>query len=951
MDMRSSRFFQQAPPQLIWGISALAYLEDHSTVIVARDALNDAMSSQISCLPSDFDEFCDAVSIDINQWRKDFETLGSRLWMSRWFNAPPFMRVLREHWFWSWYEIRLLVRGFSDQSSGQLYIECEYFSPVSLPYQALATLDQVILIAGPGIRLTPAASNDHLELAAKKFNSTISRFWKRSPGPESAFKTAPFYSNEQLKRHLTIRPLNARSAIDTLHPNAEKLYQRALPVLMGIAGAGTISEVAKLASLLSTEHTLRDFHNAVDQSEAVEAAISYFIHHISHSDSRSNEAYDIPKGLSRLISHRQDTGLLGWSRYFYESVSLLNGWLARRSYLSLAPQAFAANSDKQLLWSRVCRFIAALFLASEVTIYKYYLADERRYLGAIGGYCDDPGGEEKVSFKFEFMKSAAERADWRSRSASYRAADTNEIYYVEDAHDPRQASRILAPTESKWADWGRSVLSLPIRLNGGVWGVLEFVSRHPNHFGPLLRPKCEEITDVLSSSFLTSSIFETIGKVESYWSDNFSAERGRQTQLCHTLASMFACEALSIFTASLATIEGRKQHFSVTEFGSWISPAVARLANREGALPIDLAEIRSFLDSDTNVQERLTPRAADSTDGIASNSIKYGPRQFIVRLAPNEMNGWSGALVFAVPYPISTEGGWELTAFALAQLVAGVVSTVTSNASWGREARQNLRHEYKRVINELRGLHARLEQPILKLSPEDQRTAKLALADLDLDILSMSRMSDLLMSDVYDRLLHGDLRIVAVKRAKEAFAKGKNPPVNPREAFFSKFLRASDAYPKKQIGVQNSSPGQELLLDIDPIVLSDILGTLADNAVKYSVSGGDIILRFSPSKGGGLRMTISNLAPELTGKEAEHIFDDGFRGRYARQSHPEQGSGRGLGFARKAMQLWNGTLRYNQDPAPGRSARVDGFPVVWHRFTLTFPSEIVLGQTEGHDHG
>lgn len=920
------------PIELVAGTTAMSYLEGYPLSILDPEALHGPAVEAIRNLPGNFDEFCGCVANEPQTWRKRFADLSTALFVVGWCNSAPFIRLLRDYRFWRWFEIKLILT-LTDSYHTRTLVN-DQFSPIQIEYVLGARDGKPLVLIGPVVR-TPAIN--HIALVREslvKFQSTIKRYWEPS-GDLYTSQFSELHSTEKLIRYLGMRLELAQSWNDG---RVEKLVEAigalrgALLPLKDTVSITRIGEVCVLMSIID------DYADDREVSNTLKNYLERKLHSISEKSwNLSSEELFTALGKHRvdevalLVSDRQTRGLLFWTKYFNESLSILDDWLPRSIYLSLAPRAFEGDTKHLIDWDRVCQFLCTLFVSSEVTIYRYSLTEPNAPLSARGVYCGDL---EKCSVKREFMGSAASNPDKRRRSASYRAADLNMAQYVPDALAAGAARSILVPESTKWENWGRSVLAIPIRINGGVWGVLEFVSSMPHHYGSLLRSQCEEAASALSTTFLSLGVLEVVSSLDNYWTDNFGARFGRRTELCREISNLFGSDLIAIYTASFDAQHG---HYDVVEFGSWSNVAPDDAAPSAAG---SIARIRDFLDSNERVRELEQAGRAGQT------ALDAGRRSFLARLNHVGTTGPTGALLFSTPRTIITDFQWERNTYALAQMIGGLILSLTSDASWEQEVKVVLRHEYNRIKNSVESIVERLQQRIVRrLSSEDKHVGEQIVRDLSDAVSSLAQMSEtLLYASSVTRALNEDPRLIVVKRAKEVFNPSLNVPVRLRDLFFRKFLAMGN---RKGLKVNFSNTGQEFFVCMDENTLSDILGTLSDNAVKYSVPNSEIIMTMTRTPGGRATMTIANLGPRLESHEEEMVFADGFRGEYAREEFPNFGSGKGLGFAQKAIELWNGTLSYRQTEPQSGLSQFKGRPVVWHRFTLTFPPAILSSHSEG----
>lgn len=916
--------------ELVHSVAVLSFLEGCPLSIVSPNNVANDLLEMIKSLPAQFDSFCREISGDLDTWTDVFTAATDRLFDVSWCNSQPFVRLLRDYRFWRWFELRCIVVSIVDGKAPQLFNQMQ-FDPLELSYGISPLSDGRFIVYGPAAHM---ASGRYLSSARGRiedFHKTIETYW-----PSEAGDAVILYVVDRLMTALESRVFATRRLNQSTLVNLSSMTQAVITATSGLHGRIDVMQSAGLVSLISARQSIQNFGIHTLSTDSIDSAIEQFSRHIVERTDEPEGSFStavatqLDPQLWPLLTHRQETGALAWTQYFHESITILDQWLSTSTYLSVAPRALSAGGSKIISWDRVCRFLSDVLLASEVTIYRYSLTERGAPLVAVGTYCVGEEGTKRAQQKREFMRGAADSCELRAKSASYRAATTNRAQYVPDKMSPGGMDLIIQPPDTAFGEWGRSVLAIPMRMNGGVWGVLEFVSGAPRHFGDLLRPKCEEAADALAAAFVNVTVYEVVSKLEGYWADEFGSRLGRREELCREISNIFLSDSLSIFTGSRAADHGT---YNVKLFGAW--PTRGPNSN---ALPVSTTSVvRSFIDSQLEFQELRVEAQDDERVGASPK------RAFLLRLQDSSTSSWVGAVMFSVPYPIAVDSGWRKRLISFAHLVSTIITNLSSDASWGREVKHALRHEYRRINAQVRGVKQRLEQRIFrKLPADDRRVADLLSSDLADIINSIERMSGGLLSENPNsyRFAFLDPRIIAIARARETYDPASQRPVSIREVFNTKFVAAINS--AESAGLRVSATGQDYGVMIDRSTIADIIGTLADNAAKYSAPGSEIRMTLAENSSQSLQITISNLAPPLSEDEVGRIFIDGFRGNTARTQFPQKGGGRGLSFAKAAMQIWNAGLRYDADD-PSRDLKdSSGRALVWHRFILTFPKSMVV---------
>lgn len=109
---------------------------------------------------------------------------------------------------------------------------------------------------------------------------------------------------------------------------------------------------------------------------------------------------------------------------------------------------------------------------------------------------------------------------------------------------------------------------------------------------------------------------------------------------------------------------------------------------------------------------------------------------------------------------------------------------------------------------------------------------------------------------------------------------------------------------------------QTFRCDIDRMRLT--LRVLADNAVKYTPPGSQVVLQ-AGAAANGIEFIVADNGHGIPDSELPFVFDKFFRGRRASQ---QTGSGLGLHMARRVVEMHGGTLSANNRPEGGAQFRI-----------------------------
>jgi signal transduction histidine kinase len=131
--------------------------------------------------------------------------------------------------------------------------------------------------------------------------------------------------------------------------------------------------------------------------------------------------------------------------------------------------------------------------------------------------------------------------------------------------------------------------------------------------------------------------------------------------------------------------------------------------------------------------------------------------------------------------------------------------------------------------------------------------------------------------------------------------------------------RAANAYrvqaEREQINLRmDIAPGLPEI-DVDVERMAQVLGNLMSNAVRYTSSGGEILLSANGSNG-QVRLAIADNGTGIAAEDLPYIFERSFRGDKARQ-HMAGETGLGLAIAKSLVEAQGGTISVESEPGKG----------------------------------
>lgn len=115
--------------------------------------------------------------------------------------------------------------------------------------------------------------------------------------------------------------------------------------------------------------------------------------------------------------------------------------------------------------------------------------------------------------------------------------------------------------------------------------------------------------------------------------------------------------------------------------------------------------------------------------------------------------------------------------------------------------------------------------------------------------------------------------------------------------------------------------GEELVADVDPDRMAQVLANLVDNACQATPEGGRVTVHIRQTTAGWAEIDVTDTGPGVPPDEQERIFDRLVRLDDARDRRAG-GSGLGLSIARGFARAHGGELTYVPRPEPGACFRL-----------------------------
>jgi signal transduction histidine kinase len=235
---------------------------------------------------------------------------------------------------------------------------------------------------------------------------------------------------------------------------------------------------------------------------------------------------------------------------------------------------------------------------------------------------------------------------------------------------------------------------------------------------------------------------------------------------------------------------------------------------------------------------------------------------------------------------------------------------------------------------------ARLRAEFISIAAHELRTpvtslkgfAQLILRDLDRGRVTPERIRATLetIDRQADRLTQLVARLLDVARLESGRLTIDRDRVDLRRLVEDVLEAARRGAPEHRLSIVGAD---SLEADVDPLRLEQVVANLVDNAVKYSLAGGDVEVELS-STGDTVRLAVRDHGIGIPPDRRDNIFDRFY------QAHAERnlgGMGLGLYVSRQIVQLHGGVLTA-EFPEDGGTRFVVHLPAHGHDAARALPA-------------
>lgn len=323
-------------------------------------------------------------------------------------------------------------------------------------------------------------------------------------------------------------------------------------------------------------------------------------------------------------------------------------------------------------------------------------------------------------------------------------------------------------------------------------------------------------------------------------------------------------------------------------------------------------------------------RLADGTRvRLASRRHSLDGRSFVIRLGYSEEAVWARveelaeASAFALPFVLAIAG---FVGYWLARRALAPVEVMTQQAERIMPGHLHERLPTGAVNDELghlarvfNDLLSRLEQSFEQL----RRFTSDASHELRTPLALMRSVGEVGLQksgtieeyrDIIGSMLEEVNRLTALVENLLTIARADAGQISLRRSVFVAMDLAREACELLDVLIEDKRQqvrfegDGEASLEGDRLLLRQALLNIIHNAVKYTPTGGTILVRVGRSKGDQVRLEVVDTGPGIPPEHAARIFDRFYRVDHARTGNGS-GVGLGLSIAQWAVQMHDGEIR------------------------------------------
>jgi signal transduction histidine kinase len=926
------------------------------------------------------------LDADRTKWRPIFIDLSTDLFLTRETRAEPVVRLLRDHWSWRWTEMlafydKLLKNDFDDPTL-RFY---EFFSQnVWLCTIFPCDESDEFLLLGP-----VKNKNRPADLSAQLIATFVQRYYEIIKPHISAIHPTQRYEQFFYDRAsiypadlLYLRRVLGHSlklgagtewpvdhSIDSVDIVALSEFTFFIADLFSDPWRISPQEGEKFSIshyyplFLQTEtHEARQllFSNAGQKSSAKVAATSEYLRFakVSIVSRRSPKALyfqtmaspekvrrdsDINDHINNRFEQLTRRRRATQSQRLLEELLILRYRLADSFGVLTAdgPLQFEDATDQRQnhIARRIARTASQICNADSAVIYRY---DHRhRRLVAVGAHIQGLRKASNERYDYKWMEEVGDERELREQSVAYSAADHDRcVSYNEGTDFPPlmyNISSLIPPPHGSKIPNGRSLIAIPIRVFGRLWGVFELVSDEVNAFSYVQIEEMQKICDLIGpyyhEQFMLNILYHMASPLE-----NVTREGEQFDLLAQQAADIFLCGSACIWVRDLINAE----QFNCVGFTGRRDLATFRAA--DVPLPMFDSESEQSVAIEAIHSKKIWVAGQIGVDRFSGAWLeKLHTRRLteegykFIAIAPvYDLDEKAIAVISVYSSSRPFSHNWESWAKYIGSYMGVMITRVHNIKDLERRARRLIAHEVSNAARNVRSSKDKIFEFIRLLPPTVQKPnlLRIWMSDIDTHLDDIQTGIADWAGEKESGVATARIEVVLLATAEE---RAKSQPAS-EVVFRNELNRCAQTLGremrKRAIELQVDYPRYDFAIRSHPENLRMVLNNLIANAVKYSSNGSTIRCGFIGQKY-GVRFFIRNIGPPLADGESLRIFDLGFRGQRTQNHVP--GSGFGLFIVKRICNFYDIEVSYEAVPVRNRTQNV------WHQFNLDFPREAVIG--------
>ena len=909
-----------------------------------------------------------------SQWKSVFETLSQEVTIGPAMRQEPVLRLLRYHWSWRWTEMLavcdVLWGRNADRGIRRFY---DYFAQDALLCEFIELDNFTLLMVGP-------IKNKHIppQLCAEKLTGLVDKYYTvggKQFDPvhpieryEQFFYDRPgtyspdLQSQKRILQH-AIRLSNSiewpnNHAVDYFDITAVSEFTYCLadiahnPLAYAFNPYRTeLSISCNYPLYLATDRkkTRQLQYRAVETPAGYDESIKF-----ENTQTVPNETplFSIRK-TSTLEDGKQkraiDTYLnrhfeegarrrrITQSQRFLEELLILRYRLADNFGVltsNYSEDAGPSGIDFKL-GRRISRTVTEVCHSDSAVIYRYDHLNNLLY--SVGVSVDDGIAKPLVRQDYQWMEDVGRNEASRGRSVAYTATELDRtvqfnqsLEFVPLAHS--KSTKVNPPRGSRLIP-GKSVVALPIRVFGRLWGIFEVHSKHVNAFSYPHLEWLAKVADLIGPYYHEQIVMNSLYRIAS--ANQTLGDRDNQfNALARQAAGIFLCNTACVWIRDIVNTD---QYNCVGFTGR--SDLEERVKARQ-PLPSFSSEGQNSVARDAIDKKKIWVAGSIGVEPFDNKwlnkehtrSLKFLGYKYIaiMPIYDLERNAIAVISVYSRHRPFLSK--WENLATYIGNYMGVVITRIHNAKEIEAQLRSLVAHEITNAAETIKDATTNFSAFISRLPRRMRpRDASNWISDIQTHVGDIeTAVSDWVAGRETKKARRSQAMLLATAQQRSKIVP---IPVNFRTEFNSCIAPLHRQMRRRGIWYDIDIPRGGLLLKIHAEDFRMIFNNLVRNAVKYSPNNQRIKFEFA-KQAFGTRISVSNLGATLAKGESLRVFDLGFRGRNVKDKYP--GSGLGLYIVKKLCEFYGLGIRYEsaEDDEQGR--------FVQHRIDLDFPAKMVM---------